>query len=44
MKMHEEELKNVGHPKGTLAIVFLYATIFVLGWLILYYGAFLPRG
>ena len=42
--MHEEELKHVGHPKGTLAIVLIYAALFVLAWLVLYYGAFLPRG
>ena len=32
------------HPKGTLAIVLLYALLFVLGWLGLYVFVFLPRG
>ncbi len=33
-----------GHPKGTLAIVGLYGLLFALGWLILYFLVFLPRG
>ncbi|HSG81655.1 MAG TPA: hypothetical protein VLC48_05360, partial [Gemmatimonadota bacterium] len=33
-----------GHPKGTLAIVGIYGLLFVLGWLILYFGVFVPRG
>lgn len=32
------------HPKGTLAIVFIYGALFALGWLWLYFGTFLPRG
>ena len=27
--MDEEELKDVEHPKGTLAIVLIYATLFI---------------
>ncbi len=42
--MDEEELKDVGHPRGTLAIVLIYAALFVLGWLVLYYGEFRLRG
>ncbi len=42
--MDEQELKDVGHPRGTLAIVLIYAALFVLGWLALYYAEFLPRG
>jgi hypothetical protein len=33
-----------GHPKGTLAIVGIYGLLFALGWLILYFGVFVPRG
>ena len=33
-----------GHPKGTLAIVGIYGMLFVLGWLAIYFGVFLPRG
>jgi hypothetical protein len=32
------------HPKGTLAIVAIYGLLFVLGWLILYFFVFVPRG
>jgi len=35
---------SLGHPKGTLAIVLVYALLFVLGWLFFYFGEFLPRG
>lgn len=33
-----------GHPKGTLAIVGVYGLLFAIGWLILYFGVFIPRG
>jgi hypothetical protein len=32
------------HPKGTLAIVAIYGLMFVVGWLILYFFVFVPRG
>jgi hypothetical protein len=35
---------ELGHPKGTLAIVVLYALLFALGWLALYWLVFVPRG
>jgi len=37
-------LKNVGHPRGTLAIVIIYAVLFGLAWLGMYLYMFLPRG
>ena len=37
-----EELPE--HPVGTLAIVLIFGLLFALGWLVLYYGVFLPRG
>ena len=40
----EEEHLDFGHPRGTLAVVFLYAALFAAGWALLYFGAFLPRG
>jgi hypothetical protein len=33
-----------GHPKGTLAIVGVYGLLFALGWLVLYFLVFVPRG
>jgi hypothetical protein len=33
-----------GHPKGTLAILSLYALLFALGFLALYFFEFLGRG
>ena len=39
-----ESLARVGQPKGTLAIVLIYAALFALGWAFLYVVEFLPRG
>ena len=36
--------EDVGHPRGTLAIVVLYGILFAIGWLVLYLLEFLPRG
>ncbi len=32
------------HPVGTLAVVLIFGVLFAVGWLVLYYGVFLPRG
>ncbi len=40
----EPALEALGHPRGTLAIVIVYALLFALGWLGLYIFGFLPRG
>ncbi len=40
----DEPLADLGHPRGTLAIVILYALLFALGWIGLYVFEFLPRG
>jgi hypothetical protein len=42
--MADQEPTPPEHPRGTLAIVLIYALLFALGWLLLYYGEFLPRG
>jgi hypothetical protein len=34
----------LGHPRGTLAIVAVYALLFALGWLALYLFRFLGQG
>ena len=40
----EEGFEHLDHPRGTLAIVILYAVLFALGWLGLYVFEFLSRG
>jgi hypothetical protein len=35
---------QLGHPKGTLAIVAVYGLLFALGWLAIYLLVFVPRG
>lgn len=40
----EDTPLDLGHPKGTLAIVALYALLFALGWAALYGLVFVPRG
>ncbi len=40
----DEPVDVGGHPRGTLAIVGIYGLLFVIGWLIMYFGVFLPRG
>ena len=37
-------LDEIGHPRGTLAILAIYMLLFVIGWLGLYFYEFLPRG
>ncbi len=36
--------EDIGHPRGTLAIVILYGLLFAALWLGLYIFEFLPRG
>ncbi|MCY4648272.1 MAG: hypothetical protein OXE73_15500 [Gammaproteobacteria bacterium] len=40
----DEPVDVGGHPRGTLAIVGIYGLLFVIGWLIMYFGVFVPRG
>lgn len=35
---------EIGHPKGTLAIVAVYGLLFVVGWIALFFFYFMPRG
>jgi len=39
----DDPLKDIGHPRGTLAIVFVFGLLFALGWFTAY-AAFLGRG
>lgn len=38
------DLEEIGHPKGTLAILAIYMLLFVVGWIGLYFFLFLARG
>ena len=38
------DMEELGHPRGTLAIVMVYGALFVIGWLMLYFIEFVPRG
>lgn len=40
----DEILAEIGHPKGTLAVMAVYMLLFVAGWILLYFFLFLPRG
>ena len=40
----DESSEDFGHPRGTLAIVIIYALIFALSWGGLYVWHFLGRG
>jgi hypothetical protein len=35
---------ELGHPRGTLAIVFVFGVLFALGWLGVYFFLFISRG
>jgi hypothetical protein len=35
---------DLGHPRGTLAIVIVFGLLFVLGWIAMYVFGFLARG
>lgn len=45
-KLTEKEEKEIleSPPRGTLAIMLIYAMLFVLGYLYFWFGLFLPRG
>lgn len=40
----EVDLDEIGHPKGTLAVLAVYMLLFVVGWIGLYFFLFLSRG
>jgi uncharacterized RDD family membrane protein YckC len=44
VETEDPELAEIGHPKGTLAVVLVYALLFALGWLALYFLVFIDRG
>jgi hypothetical protein len=38
------EPDDLGHPRGTLAIVIVFGLLFLLGWIGMYVFGFLARG
>jgi hypothetical protein len=40
----DNALQDLGHPRGTLAIVLVFGALFLLGWLAMYVFMFLERG
>jgi hypothetical protein len=42
--LDDNQPEEFGHPRGTLAIVFIFGALFLLGWLAMYIGLFLKRG
>jgi hypothetical protein len=40
----EEPPEDLGHPRGTLAIVIIFGALFMLAWLATYLFVFLERG
>jgi hypothetical protein len=40
----DDILQDVGHPRGTLAIVIVFGLLFALAWLATYFFVFLERG
>ena len=43
-RMTDNEEAALGHPKGTLFILSVYALLFVIGWAMFYLILFLGRG
>jgi hypothetical protein len=37
-------VESLGHPRGTVAIVFIFGALFALGWFAFYLLRFLERG
>ena len=40
----EVRLEDLGHPRGTLAIVVIFGLLFLLGWVAMYVFMFLKKG
>jgi len=45
-ELTEAEKKEIleSSPKGTWAMLLIYAVLFTAGWLYFWYGLYLPRG
>jgi len=42
--MNEMKPDSSDHPRGTLAIIAVYALLFLAGWITLYFFIYQPRG
>lgn len=40
----EVSAEDIGHPRGTLAILIVYGLLFGLGWMAMFFFEFMPRG
>lgn len=40
----DEILAAMGHPRGTLAVLAVYMALFIVGWILMYFFLFIPRG
>ena len=40
----EALMEQIGHPKGTLAVLAIYMLMFIAGWVGLWFFLFLSRG
>ena len=43
MALHDDPLKDIGHPRGTLAVVVIFGLLFALAWFATYM-MFIGRG
>ena len=42
--MNDVKPPGSDHPRGTLAIIALYGLAFFVGWIVLYFFTYKPRG
>lgn len=42
--MSSDDLSQIGHPRGTLAIVIMFAIVFAAGWFAFYLLRFMQAG
>jgi hypothetical protein len=40
----DDEHPRDAHPRGTVVIVAVFGGLVVLGWLLIFFGLFVPRG
>ena len=42
MAEHDPDIGK--HPRGTIALISIYGVLFVVGWLLVFFLVYLPRG